>query len=207
MVQLFPRRVERPMYDLFSELAELQVQAADAHSKILGNGYRERARLAPRVHDLSTRAQELCRRIANRLAESLVTPYEAEMLYDLALTITDTIDQMEHTAELLVLFRSSALPDPLLEIAKGIERSAEILVSVTWKLDRIRDLGDLYVQIRKISRQSDRLGRQALADLYKRTGGARDLLPLRDVADSVGATADLQERAGRIADLLRVKDA
>lgn len=207
MVRFFPTRVERSMYDLFAELAEIQVQAADSHSTILGSGLRERERLAPRLHDRSTRAEELCRRIANRLAESLITPYQAELLYDLALTIADAIESMENTAELLVLSRAGAVPEALLEAARGIERSAEITVAATWKLDDVRELGDYYAQIRKIRRQGDRLVRQALAVQYEHGGAASDLLPMRDVIASIATTVSLQERTGRFADLLRVKDA
>ncbi len=207
MVQLFPRRVERPMNDLFGELAELLVQATDTHSKLLGHGYRERTRIAPKVHDQSTRAEELCRRISQRLAQSLITPNEAELLYDLALTIADTVDSMENTAELLVLSRVGALPTPLLEAAKGIERAAELTVAATWSLNRVRDLGDYYPQIRKLKRQGDRLVRQCLGELYSRGGATTELLPLHDVTESVGRTVALQERTARLADLLRVKDA
>ena len=108
--RLFPQRSERPLYDLFAELAELLVQASDTHSKVLGHGYRERTRIAPRLHEQSTVAEELCRRIAQRLAQSLITPYEAELLYDFALTIADTVDAMEHTAELLVASRLGNCP-------------------------------------------------------------------------------------------------
>ena len=94
----FPRRVERPLYGHFGELAQILVQAADAHSRLLGHGYRERSRILPALHEAATSATELCRRIANRLADSLITPYEAELLYDLALTIADTADSLEHTA-------------------------------------------------------------------------------------------------------------
>lgn len=207
MVQLFPQRVEKPMYHLFGELAELMVQAADAHSKVLGLGYRERMRVAPRLHDHSTRAEELCRRIATRLADSLITPYEAELLYDLGLTIADTIDSMEHTAELLVLARIGTLPTALLEAGKGIERAAEITVVASWSLYRVRDLDDYYVQMRKLKRQGDRLTRQALGELYQRGGASTELLATHDVARAVSGTVALQERVGRLADLLRVKDA
>lgn len=203
----FPRRVERPLYGLFGELAQILVHAADTHSKLLGHGYRERSRILPTLHDHATRATELCRRIANRLAESLITPYEAELLYDLALTIADTVDSLEHTAELLVLTRVGALPTPLLEIAKGIERSAELTVVATWSLSRVRDLGDYYTQMRKIRRQGDRLVRQALAEVYRRGGASTDLMATRDVVTAVSRTLDLQERTARFADLLRVKDA
>lgn len=205
--RLLPQRSEGPLYDLFAELAELLVQASDTHSKLLGHGYRERTRIAPRLHEQSTVAEELCRRIAERLAQSLITPYEAELLYDFALTIADTIDAMEHTAELLVASRLGQLPTPLLDAAKGIERAAELTVAASWKLAGIRELGDYYGQVRRLTRQGERMTRRALGEIYTRGGAAQELLPLHDVAESIRHTISLQERVARIADLLRVKDA
>jgi len=205
--RLFPQRTERPLYDLFAELAELLVQAADTHSRLLGHGYRERTRIAPRLHEQATVAEELCRRIAQRLAHSLITPYEAELLYDFALTIADAVDAMEHTAELLVISQVGTLPTPLMDAAKGIERAAELTVAATWELARVRQLGEYYEQVRKLKRQGDRLVRRALGELYTRGGSTQELLPLHDVAESLRETILLQERIARIADLLRVKDA
>lgn len=204
--RFFPQRSERPLYDLFAELAELLVQSADTHSKMLGHSYRERTRIVPRLHEQSTVAEELCRRIAQRLAHSLITPYEAELLYDLALTISDTMDSMEHTAELLIISKVGVLPTPLLELAKGIERASELTVSVTWKLSKVRDLGDHYEQVRKLKRQGDRLVRRAHGELYTRGGSTQELLPLHDITESIRDTISLLERSARIADLLRVKD-
>src|SRR5699024_12391175 len=50
MVQLFPRRVEKPVYHLFGEVAELMVPAADAHSNGLGLVRGERMRVDARLH-------------------------------------------------------------------------------------------------------------------------------------------------------------
>ena len=205
--RLFPARTERPLSELLSELAELLVQAADTHSKLLGSGYRERTRLAPTLHEQSTVAEELCLLTSRRLAESLITPYEAELLYDFSLTIADAVDAMEHTAGLLVAARTGTLPIPLLDAAEGIERAAELTVAASWKLNDTQDLGDYYVQVRKLKRQGDRLVRQALGELYSRGGATQELLPLHDVAGSIQRTIALQERVARIADLLRIKDA
>ena len=205
--RLFPARTERPLSELLYELAELLVQAADTHSKLLGSGYRERTRLAPTLHEQSTVAEELCLRTSRRLAESLITPYEAELLYDFSLTIADAVDAMEHTAGLLVAARTGTLPIPLLDAAEGIERAAELTVAASWKLNDTQDLGDYYVQVRKLKRQGDRLVRQALGELYGRGGSTQELLPLHEVARSIQHTITLQERVARIADLLRIKDA
>src|SRR5699024_11214953 len=138
--------------------------------------------------------------------QHVIPRHESELLLDFALTVSDTLDSMEHTGELLVISEVGAVPTPLLEAAKGVERAAELTVAVTWKLSRVRDLGDHYEQVRKLQRQGDRLVRRARGELYPRGGPAQELLPLRDAAESVRATITLQERSARIADLLRVKD-
>src|SRR5699024_12707127 len=120
---------------------------------------------APRAPEQAPAAEELGRRIAPRLAHSLIPPYEAELLYAFAPTASDTLGSMEHTGELLVTSEVGAVPTPLLEAAKGVERAAELTVAVTWKLSRVRDLGDHYEQVRKLKRQGDRMVRGALGEL------------------------------------------
>lgn len=204
---VFPRRTEQPLYDLFAELAEVLVQAADLHSRLLGQTYRERTRLAPQLHEHSTLSEELCRRIAERLAHSLITPYEAELLYDFALTIADAIDQMQHTAGLLVVSRAGALPRPLLDAAEGIERSAEHTVAASWKLANVQEMGEYHSHVRRQKRQGDRLVREGLGELYRQGGSLQEMMPLHDAAESLRATSTLLEKVARITDMLRVKDA
>ena len=197
---VFPRRTEQPLYDLFAELAEVLVQAADTQSRLLGQAYRERTRLAPHLHELSTRSEELCRRIAERLAHSLITPYEAELLYDFALTIADAIDQMDHTAGLLVVSRAGALPAPLLDVAEGIERSAEHTVAATWKLSDVQTMGEYHGHVRRQKRQADRLVREALGELYRQGGSMQETMPLHDAAQSLHTTTVLLEKVARLTD-------
>lgn len=206
MVRLLPRRGERPLNDLLAELAQVLLDSADLTSKVLGHSPRERARIAPKLHDQATRASELCERLANRLADSLITPYEAELLYDLSLSIADAVDSMENTAEMLVLARLGSVPTPLLECAKSIERAGELTVEAAWSLRKVKELEGYYPQMRKLKHLGDRLCRQALAELHKRGGTAADMLLMHDVITSTRETFTHLERVGRIADLLRVKD-
>ena len=105
-----------------------------------------------------------------------------------------------------MISKVGTLSTPLLDASEGIERAAELVVTISWKLADIRDLGEAYEQIRKLKRQGDRLVRQALGELYRQGGATQDLLPLHDVCESLRVTIGLQERVARIADLLRVKD-
>lgn len=207
MAPLLQRRGDRPLTDLFAELAQLMVDSADTLSKVMGHSRRERPRMTPRLHENTLQADAISDRIGNRLADSLITPYEAELLYDLALTMSDIVESMESVGDVLVLGRLGELPPQLLEAAKGIERGCELTVASAWRLRRVRELGDHYSQMRRTTRQGRRLCRQALGTVYGRGGAAGELLPLHDAIRALAEVVEGLERAGRLTDLLRVKDA
>ena len=206
MVRSLSTRGERPLTGQFAELAQILADSAVTHSRILGQGPQARTRLVPILHENSSRATEISARIATRLADSLITPYEAELLYDLALTMADCIDSLEHTGELLVITRLSALSTPLLEAAEALEHAAEYTVQASWQLRRVHHLGGYYTRMRTVKHQGDRLCRQALGELYRAGGAATDMMLQRDVIYAVSTTFELLERVARIADMLRVKD-
>lgn len=206
-MKLFPRRYEKPVFDLFGDLAQLIVTGSDVLSRSLGESPRDRVHTAPRLHDLSIEGGDLARRITNRLAEALVTPFEAEVLHGLAMALCDTLDAMDRAAELMSRFGIRALPAPLLEVCQLIERAADLTVTAVWKLGDVHGLGAFIVEMRRVERHGDQLLRQARAEMYERGGSTVDLLRERDIADELGHILELFTRISRTTDLLRVKDA
>jgi uncharacterized protein Yka (UPF0111/DUF47 family) len=190
-MRLFTRRFEQPLTDLFNDLAQLLVGGAETLSRILSQPARDRSHSAPKLHEHATRAGQLSHRVTNRLADSLISPFEADALHDLALAMADVLDAMESTAELMVHGRRPTAPDTLLETAQVIERMAE--------------LDNYYREIRRLKKHGDRLIQTTMTDLYDRGGTAVDLLRERDLIQAVGRVLTLLELVGRLMDVLRVK--
>jgi uncharacterized protein Yka (UPF0111/DUF47 family) len=143
--------------------------------------------------------------VTNRLADSLISPFEADALHDLALAMADVLDAMESTAELMVHGRRPTAPDTLLETAQVIERMAAITVEATWRLQSVDELDNYYREIRRLKKHGDRLIQTTMTDLYDRGGTAVDLLRERDLIQAVGRVLTLLELVGRLMDVLRVK--
>jgi uncharacterized protein Yka (UPF0111/DUF47 family) len=204
-VRLFSRRSEQSLNDLFGDLAQLLVLGSETLSRTMGMTYRDRIRVAPRLHEHANRAAQLSHRIANRLADSLITPFEADALHDLALTMNDAVDAMEYTAQIMTSRQCPAAPDPLLEAAQLIERACAITVEATWKLQDVRQLDSYYPEMRRLKRHGDGLVLTATTALYERGGAAVDVLFERDLIRAVEDVLVQMEKAGRLADLLRVK--
>lgn len=204
-MRLFSRRFEQPLHDLFNEHAQNLLGGAELLSQILGQPLRDRARALPRLHDHAARSLELTHRISNRLADSLITPFEADALHDLAMTVSDAVNAMERTAELASAQGAGTVPDVLLEVAGAIERSSEIIVEALWKLQKVKELENYYVEIRRQRRHADRLTLRATLELYEKGGAAADLMRARDLIESMERIAAHLDQTGRLADLLRVK--
>lgn len=201
----FSRRFEQPLHDLFNELAQILVGGGEILARTLGLPQRDRARSLAQVHEHTARAADLTHRVSNRLADSLITPFEADALHDLALSMSDALDAMERTAQLAAAPGSGTLPGPLLEAAQVIERACEITVEALWKLQNVRELEDYAVQMRRLRRHGERLALRATLDLYEQGGSAADLLRTRDLITSIEQILARLDQTGRLADLLRVK--
>ncbi|MFC0675122.1 DUF47 domain-containing protein [Brachybacterium hainanense] len=205
-MRLFPRQFERPLYSLLNDLAQLLTGSAELVSRTLGQPARDRSRALPALHENATRATELTGRIGNRLAESLITPFEAEVLYELALSMGDAVDAMERIAELTVSFRLGRISTSMLEAAQVLERACDLTVEACWGLPAVAQLGAYHRELRRLRRHGTRLVEQSIAELYSTGGAAADLLRGRDVAQAMLDALALLDRAGRQADLLRIKD-
>lgn len=206
-MRLFPRRYEKPLFDLFGDIAQLLVSGSECLSRTLGEDPRERARLAAQLHEQSADAMALTRRVANRLAEALITPFEAEVLHSFALRMSDALDAMERAADLTVRFELGSVADPLLEIAELISRAAEITVEAVWHLSDVDELREYPAAMRRLDTHGERLLRGALTEIYSSRAEAGPMLASREVAFQLRGVLERFELVARNADLLRIKDA
>lgn len=205
-MRLFPRRYEKQLFDLFADSAHLIAAGGEVLARALGEEPAERPRMAAQLHEHSADCLAIARRIANRLAEALITPFEAEVLHTMAFAMSDVLDAMERTADLTVRYGVGSLPVPLLEIAELVSRSADITVEAAWHLGEVDELREYTAAMRRLDTHAERLMRGALADLYASDAPAGSMMRMRDVAVELRRVMERFEAVARSADLLRIKD-
>lgn len=206
-MRLLPRRYERPMYGQFNDLAEALSSSSELLSRTMAQNARDRQRLLPQMRENSNRAAEIAGRIGNQLVESLITPFEAEVLHGIAYTMADTCEQMESVARLLDAHRIPKPSDHLIRSAGLVERCTDITVEAVWALATLRSQEDYHLEMRRLARHIRSLVETSRAERYDAGGAAADLLRSRDVHEAMLGLTRLLEQIGRSADLLRVRDA
>lgn len=206
-MRLFPTRYEKPLFDLFADIAHQLVSGSEILSRTLGESPRERSRTAPRLQEHAADAAALSRRIGNRLAEALITPFEAEVLHALALAMADTVAHMERAADLTVRFEIGTVPDALLEAAQLIERAAEITVEATWHLGDPAQLHAYSAGMQRLVNHGEGLVRATLQEIFTEGAEPAGMLRMREITLELRRVLDEFERCARGTDLLRIKDA
>lgn len=205
-MRLFPRRYEKPVFDLFADAAQLLASGAEALARTLGDAPGERARTAAQLHEHAADSVAVSGRITNSLAAAVITPSEAEVLRALSLAMSDTLDTMERAADLTVRFGIGAVPVPLLETAELISRASELTVEAVWNLGDIGRLRDFSSATRRLDTHAERLLRGALTDLYAGDGSAGEMLRMREVAFELRRVIERFAAIARTAELLRITD-
>lgn len=192
---------------MLGELAQHLSASAEIMSRTLGESPRERAQLAHSIEKESARASAVHRRICNRLATSLITPFEADGLFELSFALEHAIEGIEHAMATIVSLTLGTLPTPLMEALAIIERMAELSVQGCWELGDSVALAGYSEEMRRVQTHARTLTRQALVLVL--APNADPIMALRE-REAVRHIEMVVQRLGRIAkatELLRVKGA
>ncbi|MDO5645639.1 MAG: DUF47 family protein [Dermabacter sp.] len=205
-MRLFSLTRERSVDDLFGDMAQTVSTSAEIMSRTLGESPSERPRLATALHACATDAAALNRRIANRLATSLITPFEADALHMLSLAMTATVDAIERTVDLVVRLRVGTIPNPLMEVLVLVERLAELTVQASWELGHAGALTDFYEEVHRIENHAQSHLRSALATCLEGSTDVFVALREREVIAGLDQVMARFDQVAQAIDLLRVKD-
>ncbi|MBV7411357.1 DUF47 family protein [Dermabacteraceae bacterium TAE3-ERU27] len=205
-MKFFSAQRERSVHDLLGDTAHLVAESSQTLARCLGSADEERPVLARRLDSSRREAADLSRRISNRLASALITPFEADVLLGMAHCLSDAVNRLERVSSLVVTFRMGSLPSRVLDVVEDLIRLANSTADVLWKLSDMSAIDAFCVDMPRQLGNTEGLCRQALHEIYAEKTDPVSLLQLRDVVEGMREVALCHERFVRLADRLRVKD-
>ena len=104
--------------------------------------------------------------IIQRLNSTFVTPLDGEDIYGLATKLDDIVDQIEETADFMVLYHIEAPMEQAHKMAEVLVRSCEQLAAALENLRGFKGLEHYWIEIHRLENDGDRLYRDAVASLF-----------------------------------------
>ncbi|MCX5755163.1 MAG: DUF47 family protein [Gemmatimonadetes bacterium] len=202
-MRLIPK--DEGFFDLFDGLADRMTKAA----AILNELFSETTRLdhfAGQIKDLEHQADEITHEIMLRLDRSFVTPLDREDIHALATALDNVVDLIDGTARRAQMFHLADRREPAKRMTVVLVRATELIKEAVHKVRQPQDVGRIARAIKKCEEEGDALYAEAVADLFKGTPDALDVIKWKEVFDNIEHALDESEDALNVLESISIKN-
>jgi uncharacterized protein len=187
---------DKVFFILFKEMTEKIAEASTVLNEItheLPNG----AEKAHRVRQIEHEADEITKKIFDKLNESLITPLEPEEIARLAPVFDDVLDKIDWVTHQICNYGIPVSNDVLKEYSYLILLSSKEITIAVENLSTLKDPDDVKTHVMEISRLynlSTELLSRAILELFK----TQDLLMIIKLKDIYEGMARVMEKSNDV---------
>lgn len=174
---------------VFAGMGDTAQQAVDVLAELCGTPVPERGAVRDRLQALTVEADDTAQEIMRRLYSSFITPFDRSDIHALCRALTDCVDHVHSTGDLIVVYRLTALPGQLPELVAILARQAELTGDAMRRLSRPRDLAGYWVEIHRLQNEAKRVHRRALAEIFDSAVDLPTLMKQRELLAGLGDAA------------------
>ncbi|HEY8170834.1 MAG TPA: DUF47 family protein [Candidatus Limnocylindria bacterium] len=197
---------EEKFFDMFVEDAQNVLAGARTLHEFF-RSYDQRERLASQLQDLEKRGDSISHDIGHKLMDTFVTPFDREDIHELITGLDDILDFVEEVADTCILFRIEA-PTPICtQQAEIIVRQCEEIVRALEKLKGFKDVAPHWIEVHRLENEGDRIGRQAVADLFMDGMDPVEVIKWKDVYALLESGIDACEDVANVIERIVAKHA
>ena len=200
---ILPR--DEKFFDMFSELASRLTESAS----ILCKMFDEPDRLAQHVaaiKEIEHQADNLTRRVIERLDTSFVTPLDREDIHILVSRLDNVIDLIDGAARRAEMFRLGAIREPAVQLAEIISRSANAIKAGVEGLKKPRLIAERARELKVLEEEGDAVYREAIAALFDGSVEPIDVIKWKEMYDKLEDTLDECEDVGNTLESISIKN-
>lgn len=197
---------ENVYFTLLAECAAHLVQASRKLGELAAADRPARLQLIQELHEIEHQADLSVHALIQKVNASFITPFDRDDLLQLAAGLDDCVDLMDEAGDMVVLYKLGVLPDATVRMIGILERCSELTVEVIPRLRSMDRLREYWVEINRLENETDKIYRQAIADLFDMDTDGRTLVKLKDVILTLEAAVDAFEYLANSVETISVKE-
>jgi uncharacterized protein len=161
---------------------------------------------ADELKEIEHKCDFLTHEVYQRLHRTFVTPIDREDIFDLATALDDICDFMDQVADELNLYGVDEVPPQAIEQAAVILSAVGKLADAIARLDGLRDISDLLVEIHTLEDEGDQIVRAATARLFRDGHDPLVVIRWKDIHEHLEQAVDSCERAAHVLESVYLKN-
>jgi predicted phosphate transport protein (TIGR00153 family) len=202
-IRLIPQT--REFYTLFDRSAQNLVTTAGLLLDLLEH-CPERRDLVDQIKDCEHEGDSVTHDIVQLVNKTFVTPIDGEDIYDLATSLDDVCDFMDEVADELNLYGVDEVPREAIEQAGVIVKAVAKLADAIARLEGLKDISALLVDIHTLEDEGDRIVRAATARLFRDGHDPLVVIRWKDIYEHLEQAVDSCERSAHVLESIYLKN-
>ena len=206
-MRFLPR--DQRFFELFTSVAEMNVEAAATLRELLKAPVDKRAYLVETIKRLEHQADQVTHELVTRLNKSFITPLDREDIHMLASRLDDVLDRIDGAARRTAIFRAESAPQGALVLADVIARATEQLLVAVKVLEKGKSgvVIKACIEVKRLEEEGDSAYSEWLGRLFDEEKDPIALMKWKEIYDTLEKTLDQAEDVANILESIAIKHA
>ena len=200
--RLIPK--EEKFYDDFTAVAVQITKGAALLEEMIATEP-PRYDLAHEIKEIEHRCDSLTHGTIQRLNQTFVTPLDREDIFELARSLDDCMDAVDHCANLIANYEISTIPPGTQELTKLLTASAHAVEAAVGALDKKIAIAPHIVEINRLENEADRVHQVAVRELFQKERDPICLMKFKELLDELEKATDECEDVANVLEGVVVK--
>jgi predicted phosphate transport protein (TIGR00153 family) len=199
---LIPR--DEQFFDLFKAMAEqIRIASLDLEA-MLATDPPDTSKVDA-IRDAEHRCDTITHDTIQRLHRTFVTPFDREDLYNLATSMDNVMDAIDHSASLVRLYKIRQMPRGARELAHTVSASAASMKAAIEALSDHRPVTPHAVEINRLENEADRWYAESIEALFDTVTDPILLMKWKELLDHLEMVTDACEDVANVIESVTVK--
>jgi hypothetical protein len=206
-VRFLPR--DQRFFELFTSVAEMNVEAAKTMRELLKAPVEKRAYLVETIKRLEHQADQVTHELVTRLNKSFITPLDREDIHMLASRLDDVLDRIDGAARRTAIFRAESAPQGAIILADVMVRATEQLLKAVQVLEKGKSgvVIQACIEVKRLEEEGDSAYSEWLGRLFDQETDPIALLKWKEIYDTLEKTLDQAEDVANVLESIAIKHA
>lgn len=203
-MRFLPR--EEKFFELLNTQTRLISEAANVLYEGVTKGNSQVALVASRIEQYEHECDEILHDVFKRLNQTFITPLDPEDIHKLCSNLDDVMDGMEEISHRLVAYNIDPIPPAIPMICEFLVKAVTEVRAAVAAMDSDRAIVEHCIEINRLEDQVDKIGRQAITDLFSTEKDPILIIKLKEIYDLLEWTVDSCENVSDVLQNVVVKN-
>ncbi len=200
--RLIPK--EEKFYDDFTAVAVEITRGAALLEQMIATDP-PRYDMAHEIKEIEHRCDSLTHGTIQRLNQTFVTPLDREDIFEMARSLDDCMDAIDHCATLISIYEFPSIRPGARELSKLLTASAHAVHSAVSLLEKKTAIAPFIVEINRLENEADRVHLLAVKELFREEPNPIAVMKWKELLDELEKATDECEDVANVLEGIVVK--